>query len=48
MRQPVTEMGEAAIDILVDPAYRAGDRTAAAFRCRLDYTMIVRESNAAP
>ena len=47
VRQPVMGLGEAAVAILVDPAYRTGDRAAAAFRRRLDYALIARESTIA-
>ena len=46
VRQPVMGMGEAAVEILVDPAYRTGDRAAAPFRRRLDHALVARESTA--
>jgi LacI family transcriptional regulator len=43
VRQPVPEMGAAAVDILTTPEYR-GDMMADAYRCRLAYELIERDS----
>jgi LacI family transcriptional regulator len=47
VRQPVGEMAAAAVDILIDPAYRdaAAD---ARFRVELDYELVIRGSTGAP
>lgn len=47
VRQPVGEMAAAAVDILVDPVYRAGQGDAA-FRRQLDHELVIRESTASP
>lgn len=48
VRQPVTGMGEAAVEILTDALYRSGDRAQPAFRRCLDYALVTRESTRAP
>lgn len=45
VRQPVSDMGAAAVDILIEPGYRA-DMTAAGYRRRLAYALIERDSTA--
>lgn len=47
IRQPKAEMAAAAIDVLVDPAYR-GQRNGSGFRCLLPYELVVRESTGKP
>jgi LacI family transcriptional regulator len=47
IRQPVGEMAAAAVDMLVEPGYRAGP-VDAGFARRLDHALIVRESTSAP
>ena len=43
IRQPVSEMGAAAVDILIDPGYRA-NMAAAEYRRRLGYDLVARDS----
>jgi LacI family transcriptional regulator len=45
VRQPVSEMGAAAVDILIEPGYR-GNMTATGYRRRLAYDLIERDSTA--
>lgn len=48
VRQPVTELGHAAVDMLIDSTYRAGDRTSDGFHRSLAHSIIERESTEAP
>ena len=47
VRQPVVQMGAAAVTMLVDAGYRGGDQSDPGFRHRLGYEIVVRGSTGA-